>query len=409
MANVLVTDGGQRAALAIVRSLGRAGHRVFVCESRPRSLAGASRYCAAQTAVPDPLREPSGFVESLEELVESWGIDVLIPISEPSLLAVLPERDRFAGVRIPFPPYDRFLSICDKAAVAEAAGDVGIRVPGQVVLESPEKARDRLPRMAFPLVLKPVRSVAGTDASRVKVSVRHVADDASLERALDDFPREAYPILAQERIVGPGLGVFLLMSEGEPRAAFGHRRLREKPPSGGVSVLRESIALPPDLLERSVALLRRFDWEGVAMVEYKVSEATGEPYIMEINGRFWGSLQLAVDAGVDFPRLLLDEALASGDAGRPSRSTGPVSRPGPRVTDYTVGIRSRWEWGDVDHLLARLRRSDEELALPPGSPGRLRAVLDFLAGLGPGSRNEILRISDPRPFIRESLDWVRGR
>ena len=145
------------------------------------------------------------------------------------------------------------------------------------------------------------------------------------------------------------------------------------------------------------------------MVEYKVSEATGEPYIMEINGRFWGSLQLAVDAGVDFPRLLLDEALASGDAGRPSRSTGPVSRPGPRVTDYTVGIRSRWEWGDVDHLLARLRCSDEELALPPGSPGRLRAVLDFLAGLGPGSRNEILRISDPRPFIRESLDWVRGR
>jgi hypothetical protein len=79
------------------------------------------------------------------------------------------------------------------------------------------------------------------------------------------------------------------------------------------------------------------------------------------------------------------------------------------VTRYRLGVRSRWEWGDVDHLLTRIRRSDADLALPPGYPGRLRTLLDFLAAFGPGSRNEVLRASDPRPFARESLDWLRRR
>jgi hypothetical protein len=129
------------------------------------------------------------------------------------------------------------------------------------------------------------------------------------------------------------------------------------------------------------------------MIEYKLDERTGTPYLMEINGRFWGSLQLAVDAGVDFPALLAGVALG-GD-------------PAP-VTAYRTGVRSRWWWGDVDHLLARLRRSPEDLALPPGSPGRWRALADFLT-VRRADRNEILRRSDPGPFFHETGQWLRGR
>jgi hypothetical protein len=111
-----------------------------------------------------------------------------------------------------------------------------------------------------------------------------------------------------------------------------------------------------------------------------------------VNGRFWGSLQLAVDAGVDFPALLL------------SASTGERVEP---VSSYRVGVRSRWWWGDVDHLLARLRRSRAELSLPPDSPGRWSALRDFLTIHFGRDREEILRLDDPRPFFRESLQWFR--
>ena len=67
---------------------------------------------------------------------------------------------------------------------------------------------------------------------------------------------------------------------------------------------RESVEADGALIESSRALLERFRWCGVAMVEYKIEQSTGTAYLMEVNPRFWGSLQLAIDAGVDFPYLL---------------------------------------------------------------------------------------------------------
>lgn len=391
MARILITDGEQRAALAAVRSLGSAGHEVTVCSARPRSISGASRFAAASERVPDPLQDAPGFVEAVRGIVRRGTIDTILPITEPALLALLPFAGDMADARIPFPPLDRFLRICDKEEVAGAAATLGIRVPAQIRIEQAADLARVVEAGRFPLVLKPSRSVVGEEGRRQKVSVIHVADSRELSDALRLLPAEAYPILAQERIVGPGVGVFLLLRDGEPAAAFAHRRLREKPPSGGVSVLRESIPLDRGLLERSVRLLQAFEWEGVAMVEYKVSEETGDPYIMEINGRFWGSLQLAVDAGVDFPRLLVE-----GGANAP-------------VTSYRTGLKLRWELGDVDHLVARMRRSSRELALPPRSPGRLGAVGAFLAGFAPGVRQEVFRWNDPWPLLLECREWLRGR
>ncbi|HEX2188301.1 MAG TPA: ATP-grasp domain-containing protein [Longimicrobiaceae bacterium] len=394
MASVLVTDGEQRAALAAVRSLAAAGHAVYVCSPRRRSLAGASRHCRAHATVPDPLHDPAGYVEALRRLIRERGIDVLLPITEPSLLALLPVRDSL-GALLPFPGAAEFERICDKGVVMEAARQVGIGVPAQLRVESAEEARAvDTGTLRFPLVLKPSRSVVAGDGVRSKSSVVHVRDAGALRRELDAIPGAAYPVLLQERVVGPGVGVFLLLWEDAVVAAFSHRRIREKPPSGGVSVYRESHPLDPELLARSVALLRSFDWRGVAMVEYKVDAATGTPYIMEVNGRFWGSLQLAMDAGVDFPALLLEAA-----TGR---------KPAP-VHTYRTGVRLRWTWGEVDHLLARVRRSREYLALPEDAPGKGGAVAQFLAAFGPGSHDEVFRLSDPLPALRETLDWLRGR
>src|SRR5690606_13787541 len=258
-------------------------------------------------------------------------------------LAVLAARDAFDGRILPFPDLTRFRDISDKARVTRAARERGIAVPAQIVLETPEDARHAPGPLRFPLVIKPSRSVVDAAGRRAKLTVVHALDRASLDAALRDLPPAAYPVLLQERIVGPGIGIFVLLWDGELLAAFAHRRIREKPPSGGVSVLRESAVLDPSLLNASRGLLEAFDWQGGAMVEYKVDQQTGTPYLMEVNGRFWGSLQLAIDAGVAFPALLV--AAASGRAVQP-------------VTRYRVGIRSRWWWGDVDHLLIRLGRRD---------------------------------------------------
>lgn len=390
--NILVTDGEQRATLAVVRSLGAQGHYIHVCSSRTKSLAGASRFAHSEQLVASALTDPDRFVDDVYSIVRRHGIDTVIPMTEPALLALLPSRDRFANVMFPFADAATFAAISDKQTLLEAARRIGIAVPAQTVIENADAAASLdTDAIKYPVVVKPARSVSTGTGARLKVSVRHAQSATELHAILGEMDDRAYPLLLQQRILGPGIGIFALIWDGELIAQFAHRRIREQPPSGGISVYRESVAIDPELLGASLALLREFAWQSVAMIEYKLDAHTGKAYLMEINGRFWGSLQLAIDSGVDFPRLLIEAA------------TGLSPTP---VTQYRTNVRSRWFWGDVDHLLARVRKSDAHLALPPGAPSRWTAAREFFAR-HPDDVSEILRRDDFRPFLRESIQWFQ--
>lgn len=381
---VVITDGEQRAALAVVRSLGRAGWQCAVTAVSGGSLAGSSRYCAEELVLPDPARYPDDYAAALVRHANALGARLLIPVTEASVFAVLKYRDDITAA-VPFPEASAVRAICNKQHLLNTARELGIRVPRQREIRSKADAAG----IAFegPAVIKPHRSVVETqDGSRIKLTVKRARTADELRSGLAGLPESAFPVLLQEMIQGPGVGHFVLLHEGEIWARFAHRRLREKPPWGGVSVLRQSEPIDGTLFAKSVALLRRYDWDGVAMIEYKIDQATGEAVLMEVNGRFWGSLQLAIDAGVDFPALLA--SLTIGE--RPDK-----------VLSYR-SVCSRWFWGDIDHVIAVFRSRDHSAA------DRLFAVSRMLGGFGIGSREEVFRWSDPLPFLRETSSWLRA-
>jgi len=247
-------------------------------------------------------------------------------------------------------------------------------------------------KLRYPAVVKPRFSRFYQRDRWVSGGVRYAYDSEDLISKYRDAQARIPDPLIQERIKGEGRGVFLLIWDGELKAAFCHRRLREKPPWGGVSVYRESIALDEKLVEESAALLKALGWKGAAMVEFKVDERDGQAKLMEINGRFWGSLQLAIDAGMDFPLLLY--RLACGENVAPQ-------------FQYEVGVKSRWLLGDLDYLLIRLRHSGPPNGLPGPSVSRFRACLDFLKLYEPKMYYEIFRLGDPRPGWFELKSYVR--
>lgn len=390
MAEVLVTDGQQRSALAAVRSLGEARHSVHVASLSGRSIAGRSRYARSDSRVPKPAATPREFAETIHDIVRKRDIDLLLPMTDASIEAILEEEGFGEQVIIPLPSREAYRAASDKVSLLDAARTVGIEAPRSIRVEEPADVSDiPLGRFSPPLVIKPGRSLAESTDRRIETGVRYASGRKELVRKLRNLPEPVFPLLVQEYVQGVGEGVFLLRWNGRTIASFAHRRIREKPPSGGVSVYRESVAPDPILLEASERLLDQFDWRGVAMVEYKRSDRDDIPYLMEVNGRFWGSLQLAVDAGVDFPNLLV--SLALGNDPEPA-------------TSYRAGVRSRWWWGDVDHLIARLRG-----AVPVGrndsEPDRLGALAEFLILWRPGDRSEVFRWSDPLPFLAESREW----
>lgn len=388
---VLVTDAGERSALAVVRSLGRAGHLPFTCGHETPSLAGSSRYAVDHAPAPDPLKNVEEYRDVVRELAHRWSVDMLIPISDASLMTLLPVRERLVGVRIPWPDFQSYAKISDKAQLMTVARELGIAVPRQVEIHWNTDDWQQIANLRYPLVVKPRCSIAAVGTMGSRLGIRYAGTESQIGGLVSELPRWAFPVLLQERINGPGIGIFLLRWNRETIALFSHRRIREKPPSGGVSVYRESTSAPAELVAASERLLDAYGWEGVAMVEYKLDESTDTAYLMEVNGRFWGSLQLAVDAGVDFPALLVQAAM------------GACPTP---VLSHRTGIRSRWWWGDVDHLLARLREPRRPQYVTRGLAESLKALLAFLILWRPGDRSEVLRLGDLRPFLVETRNWI---
>ncbi len=389
---VLVLDGEQRAALAVVRSLGRQGCEVHVGSHVPESLAGGSRFADSESLLPSPFLGVDAYTAAVGRLARARSANVIIPVGEASTLALLERRDLLPEVSIPTSDLAHFLRASDKSAVLDLAQTLGIDVPGQWTVADGTPAVPPVPAEAFPVVLKPSRSVTGLASERRKVGVRYAHSPRELEGHLSELRSGGDPVLVQSRIEGPGLGIFMLRWRGELVATFAHRRIREKPPAGGVSVCCESVEPSEGLLGRSASLLAALDWSGVAMIEYKHDTRTGRNYLMEVNPRFWGSLQLAIDSGVDFPWYLVQLALGT--------RIPPVQR-------WRIGRRSRWGLGDVDHLIARLRYSPAELDLPSDAPGLAQALAAVLLPWRPGQRNEVCRLSDPVPSLRESRAWFR--
>jgi predicted ATP-grasp superfamily ATP-dependent carboligase/CelD/BcsL family acetyltransferase involved in cellulose biosynthesis len=383
---VLITDGDNRAALAVVRSLGRAGHQVVVGERRMPALAQSSRYCRQRFVYPDPVSAPDAFVEHLVDYAHSHAIEALLPISDITTFLTTRNRDRFpVTCGIPFASADTLERAADKVDMLQTASRLGLPVPRSIVIKTPAEVADTT--LEFPLVIKPWRSRILTAEGWASTAVSYAADLEQLQRDLAGRPAHEFPVMLQERITGSGAGVFACYDHGKAVALFSHRRLRERPPWGGVSVLSESVALPPRATAYATRLLDEIGWHGIAMVEFKEDVRDGEPKLMEINGRFWGSLQLAIDAGVDFPRLLL-------------QTLGSTGFPPPPA--YKIGIKSRWLWGDLDSLMLTYRGRPAGAATGGEDARRLPATLSFLKFWGSGLHYDNPKWHDPRPGMFET-------
>ncbi|BDD87626.1 ATP-grasp domain-containing protein [Desulfofustis limnaeus] len=391
---ILVTDGDNRAALAITRSLGRRGHHLTVGATGHPSLASSSKYCRERLIYPSPRDHADRFIEELLRAVRDRGIDVVLPVSDVTTIPVCEHKSDFETYcRVPFADETAVKLAADKAYLLSLARDLGVGVPATVIVEAKGTSFELPEGLGFPLVVKPGRSRIRHQDGWLETAVGYVRNGDELARTLDGLPAAAYPVLLQERITGPGSGLFACYDHGRPVAFFSHRRIREKPPSGGVSVLRESIAVSPVAEEYARKLLGHLNWHGVAMVEFKLDERDRLPKLMEINGRFWGSLQLAVDAGVDFPAIVAD--LAAGKAIEPVRS-------------YRTGVKTRWLLGDLDRLLMVLFKSRKSLNLPAGHGGRWRCLREFLQFRQKDMYYEVLRRDDPGPWFYEVRRWLNG-
>lgn len=375
--------------LTVVRELGEHGLPVLALSSKADCLARHSRHTTAFDKLGAPL------AQCLPAIVARHDPIAVLAISEHHLVELALLKGKLGDTKVLCPDPDKLARVLDKRHTLEIAQSIGMDVPQSWQPLASEDRAAQATGFAYPVAIKwadpgevaPLLEALGLVLEKVEYAASPEVLLAILSRydALGLYP------LVQEWCPGEGLGQMLHMVDGRVTLTFQHRRLREWPPTGGVSSFCEAIdpALHAAQMEKSGELLRAIGWQGPAMVEYRHDPATGRYRLMEINGRFWGSIPLAHHCGAHFAwEQLRCEALGQegGEMRRPYRNR-----------------RARYAIPDAKHFNAVLR--DGSLPLLRRIGFGLRFFADFL---DPRVRYYVWSWRDPKPMLAD-LAGIRRR
>lgn len=373
---VLILEGAKSAALAIVRSLGKKGIDVTVGERIKFCTAGISRYCKSRISYPAPEVDRDSFLKNILKELKKRKYDAVYPVAGETTLPISEHKSEFLPyTKIPIPDYRIIEKADDKSQTLQIATQSGIPCPKTYFPQDLEEI-DRIAKEAeFPVVIKPRRKLRWIEGRLIRTKVtreNYVFSPVELKIKYKKTSEKSKLPFIQEYIPGDSYGFFALLNHSEPRAIFAHRRLREYPITGGASTLRESI-YNEEIKELGLRLLKAMNWHGVAMVEFKLDKRDNKFKLIEVNGRWWGSLPLAIASGVDFP-YLLHKMVTEGDV--------------EPVTEYRIGVKCRLLIpNDLLWLMSSLRYSNR----------KMEALIEFFK-----FRNmyyDIISKDDPLPIL----------
>jgi protein-tyrosine-phosphatase/predicted ATP-grasp superfamily ATP-dependent carboligase len=381
---VLVLGEEPRVAITIARSLHRRGIPVDVAAISPSEPALASRAIRRFVRLPSYRHEPDLFNAALLDLIEAGGHDMLIPSSDGALAALAALHTPLSALlHVGCPPPHIVNRVLDKDITLETAARIGVPTPETYRMTGGSELDERGGSWRFPIVAKPRnKTKSGTFKMRRFETLEELREACILDRSFGD------QCLFQQYCPGEGVGIETLMHHGEPLVLFQHRRIRELPSTGGVSVVAVSEPVDVPLAEHAVRLLRALEWEGVAMVEFRQHPMNGTAALMEVNGRYWGSLSLSCLAGLDFPWY--EWQLAH------------QHRPEVPST-YWAGMRMRWTSGSLRRLHALWADGNNRSVETSG----MKELRGFVTDLLPPTRDALWSIRDPAPALVEMARTVK--
>jgi predicted ATP-grasp superfamily ATP-dependent carboligase len=373
---VLVTDGEERSVLAACRGLQSRGYEVTVTAGERLAVSHWSRSCARRVLTPCPSVDAAGFVDALVRTLSAGEHDVLIPGTDAALLAVSGSRARLEPrVRIGLPPDPVVRRSVDKRMLADASRAAGLDTPVTFPCESVDEGISAAEALGFPVVVKPLRSVAAVSGSLQTRGSKVVADRSTLRRAVG---RAGIPYLVQrlER-QGSTCSFAGVIAHGRLLAYVFSRYLRTWPPAGGAASFSETITPRTELVKRIQRMVESVGWLGIFELE-GVLESNGRFTVIDFNPRLYGSLALALAAGVNLPAVWCDWLL------------------GRRPTTVTArsGVFYKREDAELGHLARALRRNTIRSAAAILRPRRSVAHAYF-------------RTTDPLPLAAQAV--VLGR
>lgn len=357
---VVPTSFGDHIGLAVVRSLGKNKIPMTVVSNERNALPFYSKYCSDKIISEYDDEFLSGMTED----------DIIMPNGGEDML-FFAKNAPFYDYTLACPDISTLERVVDKSQLMRFAITHQIPIPNTFFINNPDDIHEIRNCLKFPVIIKPTNEKSGRGIVRV--------DNPDMIEELYAFTRHHYgPSIIQEYIpFKKRYSVATLISkEHEIQRICIIQDNRIYPLHTGTSCFVETVN-NSDIMNLTFDIVKSLGIWGMTELEFIIDERDGKPKFLEINPRFWGSVQCAISAGVDFPVLL--HKLVTGD-------NIPVSY------EYKTGITGRYIFPkDLLHLVSVLKGSYS-------FNYKLKTMTDFIK-FYPNNADYIFSLADIRPFL----------
>lgn len=354
MKNIIITDAKYRASLATVHALAKKEYNIILCQTddyKKTPCSFKSKYVKRAVILHD-----ENYAEELLKLIREYERPVVLPIGAKTT-ELLSKNSEIFKVHCDFlvPSPKALDNANDKKTASLAAEELNIPIPKKYNNE-PD---------TYPVIIKP--SCGEKFGLHAEQRYSKANNREEYLAALEEMKKYDPQPIIQEYIEGNGIGVCVVMNrEQEAVGLICHQRIRELPISGGPSTCCKTI-YDKQLIEYSIALLKKLDFCGVAMVEFKGGR------FLEINPRVWGSFPLTYKSKSNFTQNWV-KCAANEKTNTPK---------------YQKGIKMNFV---VNDTLAAFKY------LISGKPGKFFGAIGDI--LNPLVKEALFSYSDPKPFFQ---------
>ena len=291
---ILVADDNGKISLSVIRAFPK-DYIVHVFSDKKNTLCSYSNFCTKFHILPSFTNK--NFNKKFLKLLKVENYDLIIPVNFNSFFYLSKLKKKINSLsNILIESHEKIKKAASKIETYKLAKKINVKHPKTIELKKEENLKKLLKGFKYPLVIKP-------KFEQGKSLVYYANNFEQLRLILKKIKLKHTNIkienfLIQEKINGQGCGYFALRYKNKILLRFQHLRKRELPITGGKSVAAKSFK-NRKLNIIGDKFINKINWQGVLMLEFKYYK--NNFYLIEVNPKFWGSLDLAIVSGSNFP------------------------------------------------------------------------------------------------------------
>ncbi len=301
MKTILILGSSTKAGTYVTKQFKKSGYRIIIYDWKnlPNKY---SRYVDDYINVSSPQKDLALFSKIFLNYITTNKIDAILPLHDAALEIVRYLKNKIPSTIILMGLNEDVIYkyAHNKYDLLNLAHSLKIAVPKTIYITTLNDF-NKLTSIKFPCIVKPISSALIKDNKLYLFRVSVVKNEHQLIDKLRELVLNI-PVMIQEFIEGYGIGFNFISVNGKIINSYIHKRITE---TDGVSSYRELLS-DNTFSNKDIILefVKNINWTGVGMIEFKVNNTT--PVLMELNGRFFGSIELCVKSKLNLPKQFLE-------------------------------------------------------------------------------------------------------